>query len=122
MWTTSPQGQLESIGLPGVPVWQSQTLTEQKRLAAEGDLASSPGSEVDPGAAKLTSAYSDADWLAEVNRWREEAGVQPVGENAVSVGPIHLHRPAADSEGRGRRYRSIRKLRSMKPAGGAALL
>jgi len=80
-WSTNSQGQLQSVGLPGVPVWQTQTLAEQKRLAAEGTLAAQPGSEVDPEAAKLTSTYSDADWLAEINRWREEAGVPPVGEN-----------------------------------------
>jgi hypothetical protein len=86
-WSTNPQGQLQSIGVPGVPVWQSHTLVEQKRLASEGSLAAAPGSVVDPAAAKLISVDSDAPWLAELNRWRNAAGVQPVGENVgVSLG------------------------------------
>jgi hypothetical protein len=80
-WTTNSQGQLQSLGVPGLPIWQTQTLTEQKHLAAEGELAAAPGSEVDSGAAKLTSLQSDSPWLADVNRWRMKAGVDPVGEN-----------------------------------------
>jgi hypothetical protein len=62
--------------------------------------------------------------FANVRQWLREVGALKLFplKTIVSVGPIHLHRPAADSEGRGRRYRSIRKLRSMKPAGGVALL
>lgn len=82
-WTQNSQGQLQSIGVPGVLIWQSQSLAEQKQLAGEGRLAASPGATLDPDAAKLVSIESDADWLTEVNRWREEAGVGEVGENAA---------------------------------------
>jgi len=86
-WTTNPQGQLQSVGVPGVPLWQSQSLAEQKRLASEGSLGASPGSVVDAQADKLAVVQSEADWLAEVNRWRTEAGVQPIGENVgLSLG------------------------------------
>src|SRR5208282_6108494 len=74
-WGTNSQGQLQSIGLPGLPVWQSQTLTDQNRQASEGILAASPGTELDPKAANLASSPSQADWLVEVNRWRMAAGV-----------------------------------------------
>lgn len=80
-WGTNSQGQLQSIGLPGLPVWQSQTLTDQNRQASEGILAASPGTELDPKAANLPSSPSQADWLVEVNRWRVAAGVSLVGEN-----------------------------------------
>ena len=80
-WTTNSQGQLQSVGVPGVPIWQTQTLTEQKHLAAAGELAASPGTDVDPAAATLISLQSDATWLTAVNRWRTEAGVDPIGEN-----------------------------------------
>jgi len=50
-------------------------------LAAGGELAASPNTTVDPGAAQLTSIQSDAAWLTTVNWWRTEAGVDPVGEN-----------------------------------------
>lgn len=86
-WTTDRQGNLQSIGLPGVPVWQTQTLAEQKRLAAKGDLASIPGATVDPAAARIVATSSDAAWLALVNQWRTAAGVDPVGENVgLSLG------------------------------------
>jgi hypothetical protein len=86
-WTTDPQGNPRSIGLPGLPLWQTQTLAEQKRLAAEGDLAATPGAMVDPAAAKLVATSSDAAWLAHVNRWRTAVGVDPVGENVgLSLG------------------------------------
>jgi len=86
-WTTDRKGNLTSIGLPGVPVWQEKTLAEQKRLAAEGDLASVPGATVDPAAARIVSTYSDAAWLTLVNQWRTAAGVDPVGENVgLSLG------------------------------------
>ncbi len=80
-WSTNSQGQLQSFGLPGLPVWQTQTLSEQKRLAANGELAAAPGSTVDPDAAQLAASSSDAPWLEDMNRWRTRAGVDPVGEN-----------------------------------------
>ena len=86
-WTTDPQGNPQSIGLPGVPLWQTQTLAEQKRLAAQGDLAASPGAMIDPAATNLISTASDAPWLAHMNRWRTAAGLDPVGENVgLSLG------------------------------------
>jgi len=81
------QGNMQSIGLPGLPVWQTQTLAEQKRLAAEGDLVASPGSMIDPTATRFVAIASDATWLAQVNRWRSAARVDPIGENSwLSLG------------------------------------
>jgi hypothetical protein len=75
------QGNLQSVGLPGVPVWQTPTLADQKRKAAEGDLTAPPGSMVDPTAERFRPIASDAAWLAHVNRWRTAASVAPVGEH-----------------------------------------
>lgn len=80
-YTTNGQGQLQSIGVPGVPIWQTKAMSSEERLAAQGRLAATPGGMVDSSAASLVAVKSDAPWLAEVNRWRTEAGVQPVGEN-----------------------------------------
>jgi hypothetical protein len=86
-WTTGPNGSLQSFGLPGLPVWQTQSLAEQNRLAAQGDLDAAPGSMRDLEADSLIAVHSDAAWLAEVNRWRTAAGASPVGENlGLSMG------------------------------------
>ncbi len=86
-WTMDRQGNLQSLGIPGVPIWQTPTLTEQQRLAAEGDLAASPGSMVDPTANRFVGVASDATWLAHVNQWRTAARVNPIGENSwLSLG------------------------------------
>src|SRR5262245_66477327 len=69
-WTTDRQGNLQSIGLPGVPVWQTPTLAEQKRIAAQGDLAAPAGASVDPAAARIVTIESDAEWLKLVKQWR----------------------------------------------------
>jgi hypothetical protein len=72
------QGNLQSLGLPGVPVWQSQSLAEQKRLAAEGDLTTAPGTMVDPTATRFVALSSGAPWLT---------GVNPIGEHSwLSLG------------------------------------
>jgi len=81
-YSTNPQGQLQSIGLPGLPVWQSQSLKQQKQEAASGDLAAAPGTTLDPDAAGLMAFKSDEPWLTVLNGWRSEAGVEPIGENA----------------------------------------
>ena len=81
------QGNLQSLGLPGVPVWQTQSLAEQKRLAAEGDLTTAPGTMVDPTATRFVAFASGAPWLTYVNRWRTAAGVNPIGEHSwLSLG------------------------------------
>jgi hypothetical protein len=81
------QGNLQSIGVPGLPVWQTQTLAEQKRMAAEGNLSASPGAMVDPTATRFRAIASDATWLVHVNRWRTAARVDPIGENSwLSLG------------------------------------
>ncbi|MGH8013379.1 MAG: hypothetical protein ACREQ4_12860 [Candidatus Binataceae bacterium] len=80
-WSTNPQGQLQSVGVPGLPIWQDQQYSNQKQLVSKGELAASPGSVVDPSAVKIGSSVSDAPWLTDVNEWRSEAGVVPVGEN-----------------------------------------
>jgi hypothetical protein len=59
-WSTNPQGQLRSIGVPGVPVWKSKTLNDQEQLSSRGALAASPGSMVDPKAADLVGQNTGA--------------------------------------------------------------
>jgi len=81
-YSTNSQGQMQSIGLPGLPVWQSQSLKRQNQEAASGDLAAAPGTTLDPDAAGLIAFKSDEPWLTALNGWRIEAGVEPIGENA----------------------------------------
>jgi hypothetical protein len=69
-WSTNSQGSLQSIGVPGIPVWQSPELSQQKMMAKEGTLAAQPGSVVDPDAANLVTVNSDDPWLTELNTWR----------------------------------------------------
>ena len=59
-------GNLQSVGLPGVPIWK----------------ASKP--EVTPQTQQLDTAAqaSGSDWLTRLNYWREMAGAKPVGENS----------------------------------------
>jgi hypothetical protein len=80
-WTTNGQGQIQSIGLPGVPLWQSQTLAQQNTLAREGSLAAIPGTILDSEAQRITAYPSDADWLREINRWRTATGGTRIGAN-----------------------------------------
>src|SRR5215472_16322994 len=80
-WSTNAQGQIDSVGLPGLPVWQSQKLRQQNALARSGMLAAQPGTTVDPAAANIAAYASEADWLAEINRWRAATGTNPVGQN-----------------------------------------
>ena len=73
-WTTDQSGNLQSVGLPGVPVWTAQK------------------PEVTPRTQGLdTNPESDADWLTELNKWREMAGTRPVGENSNLSHGCQLH-------------------------------
>jgi hypothetical protein len=70
-WTEDSSGKLQSVGLPGVPVWTAQKPSPQAALA--------------PGESSTAELASDgiggASWLDELNRWRQAAGLQAVGEN-----------------------------------------
>jgi uncharacterized protein YkwD len=86
-WQTNSQGKLDSIGLPGIPLWQSENMQQQNALARSGQLAAQPGAIVDAAADNIPAHQSDAPWLAEINRWRAATGTAPVGENdALSIG------------------------------------
>jgi len=69
-WTEDSKGNLQSVGLPGVPVWKAQQPSPQAPLAAGASSV-----------AELTADGGGAPWLDELNRWRQAAGLQPVGEN-----------------------------------------
>ena len=72
--THDSSGNLQSVGLPMVPVWTA------------------PKREVTPRTQELeTTPVSSADWLAELNKWRELAGTRPVGENAYLSHGCKLH-------------------------------
>jgi hypothetical protein len=70
-WTTGPTGNLQSVGLPGVPVWTAQEPSPQAPL---------PSTEA--AAAELTPGNNGGSpWLDELNYWRQAAGLQAVAEN-----------------------------------------
>lgn len=76
-WTTNSQGNLQSIGIPGVPVWKAQaTPTPSQQVVSNVPL--------DAETAELTADASGSTrrWLIELNKWRELAGVRPVSENS----------------------------------------
>jgi hypothetical protein len=78
-WTEDSQGNLRSIGIPGVPVWKAQaspTPTPSRQVVSNAPL--------DPETAELTADASGStrSWLIELNKWRELAGVRPVSENS----------------------------------------
>src|SRR5713101_882621 len=82
-WSEDSQGNLKSFGLPGIPVWtdkSSNSSTAARNSGAYGIGAPPP---IDPKAAELgADTNSNGIWLTELNKWREDAGVGPVGENA----------------------------------------
>jgi hypothetical protein len=70
-WTEDSKGNLQSVGLPGVPVW-----TAPKR-SAQAPLSSGESAE-----AELTrDDAGGSPWLDELNTWRQAAGLQPAVEN-----------------------------------------
>jgi hypothetical protein len=70
-WTTGPKGNLQSVGLPGVPVWTA------KEPSPEAPLASNESAEDE-----LTRADTGSlPWLDELNYWRQAAGLKAVADN-----------------------------------------
>jgi hypothetical protein len=70
-WTTNSQGNVQSIGLPGLPVWTAATPSPR-----------APMGLAQAGSAELTSDETQGSaWLDELNKWREAAGLDPVAEN-----------------------------------------
>ena len=67
-------GNLQSVGLPGVPIWK-----------AEKPVVTAQTQQLD------SSAAANADWLSTLNKWREMAGVRPVGENSNLSHGCELH-------------------------------
>jgi uncharacterized protein YkwD len=79
-WTEDSQGNLRSVGVPGLPVWQAQPTPARTESGGASDASSAPP---DPQIAELSaSGAGNGTWLAELNRWRESAGVAPVSENS----------------------------------------
>lgn len=70
-WSTDQQGNLQSVGLPGVPVWTAQKPSPKAPLA-EGQASAAELSRDETGG---------SSWLDELNKWREAAGLEPVAEN-----------------------------------------
>jgi len=63
--THDSRGNLQSVGLPFVPIWTA------------------PKHELTPRMQELEgNATPDSDWLAALNKWREMAGSRPLGENS----------------------------------------
>jgi hypothetical protein len=82
-WTEDSQGNLKSFGLPGVPVWTDKSSNSSTAASNGGAQGIAEAPPLDPVAAELVAdAGSNGMWLTELNKWREDAGVGPVGENA----------------------------------------
>jgi hypothetical protein len=70
-WSTNSQGNLQSVGLPGLPVWSAKTPSPR-----------APMPMAQAGAAELNSDENGGSaWLEELNYWRQAAGLDPVAEN-----------------------------------------
>jgi hypothetical protein len=71
-WTQDSQGNLRSIGLPGLPVWTAKPAPSQAPLPTYTDA----------NANQLAHNERKASpWLDELNNWRRTVGLQPVAEN-----------------------------------------
>lgn len=78
-WTEDSAGTLQSVGLPGVPVWKNP----DPNIIIPPRTAVASVAPLDPAAADLTDDGSKKGvWLVELNKWREIAGLAAVGENA----------------------------------------
>jgi len=74
-WTEDSRGNLNSVGLPGLPVWKaSKPEPNPHQDELEADASGSP-----------------RPWLAELNKWRVMAGTTPVGENLALSHGCQLH-------------------------------
>ncbi len=74
VWSEDAHGNLESVGLPGIPVWK----------------ASKP--QVPPQTLGLDSVpASGSPWLTTLNQWRQMAGEEPLGENPALSDACEQH-------------------------------
>ena len=70
-WSTDQHGNLQSVGLPGVPVWTAQKPSPQAPLSSGESAAAELSRDENAG----------SSWLDELNKWRQAAGLEPVAEN-----------------------------------------
>jgi hypothetical protein len=80
-WTEDAQGNLKSVGLPGMPVWTSSTPPQARPT------------DVKPADRTELAAHGSAStpWLEELNRWRELAGLAPLSQNTELTNGSELH-------------------------------
>jgi hypothetical protein len=80
-WTTNSQGNIQSVGLPGLPVWTAATPSPR-----------APMQYAQAGAAELArDETGGSPWLDELNNWRQAAGLEPVAENLELSDSCHAH-------------------------------
>jgi hypothetical protein len=78
-WTEDSQGNLKSVGLPGVPVWRA---SPSSAATPNGELSLARATPDDPAFAELIAdGTGNGLWLVELNKWREATGLEAVGEN-----------------------------------------
>jgi hypothetical protein len=81
-WTEDPQGNLKSVGVPGVSVWKAKdqpTPSLSSEAVRDRQIA-----DIDPETADLAAeGPANGAWIVELNRWRTMAGVGRVGENPM---------------------------------------
>jgi hypothetical protein len=80
-WTTNSQGNLQSVGLPGLPVWTAATPSPRAPMQAAQASAAELSSEETGG----------SPWLDELNYWRQAAGLEPVAQNLELSEGCHAH-------------------------------
>jgi hypothetical protein len=73
-WTQDAKGNLQSVGLPGVPVWTASN--------PPGQQAAAPSPTQMAAAELAPDVAGGSAWLDELNHWRQAAGLQPVAENS----------------------------------------
>lgn len=80
-WTEDSQGNLKSVGVPGIPIWKAQTpeANSQPPTVDSGNAAMA----INPEEAQLEPASSvpAQAWLDRLNHYRTMAGLPPVGQN-----------------------------------------
>ncbi|MGH7934522.1 MAG: CAP domain-containing protein [Candidatus Binataceae bacterium] len=84
-WTTNSQGNLNSIGLPGLPVWKSATASNAERRIVTPTVEPSESSEL------IADVEPPPPWLDDLNKWRQMAGLKPVGANSELIYESQQH-------------------------------
>jgi len=74
-WTEDSQGNLKSLGVPGIPLWKASP------TPALAQNESAPVNDTDPLQLDATSSGAPPDWLVELNRIRTNSGLPEVGQN-----------------------------------------